>query len=121
MMKRALFALVAVSLLVGCTGAGPSETQERIVSPDGKWQAEVISSDCGQVTCALVLVNVRPISRKAVTGEDNVFVADNLHNVDVTWKDNSTLLVKCWTCHERDVETKEINKGPIKVLYDLYD
>jgi hypothetical protein len=112
-------ALAVSTICAGCNLC-KTETIETSVSPDGKWIAETISADCGAVTRALVRVNVRPSSVGKASAENNVFVVDNFGTVQATWKDSTTIVVRCLDCVARNIETKHETHGPIHVVYDLH-
>jgi hypothetical protein len=116
---------VGVALLIslviqGCHTIGNAllcghSIEPSVGSPSQRYVAEVISDDCGATSHATIV-------RIRVAGaleKKEVFIVRHLRHIDLSWKDDHTLLVACANCYPRDVGESHDQWHDLRVLYNL--
>jgi hypothetical protein len=75
LLKFSRFSIVflAVAGLSSCNLC-KDEVVERVVSPDGKWAASIVTIDCGATTSENIIVNLQDAKQRRLDEENNIFV-----------------------------------------------
>lgn len=120
-MIRLLLLLVISSLFwaAGCNGPCKEEVWATSKSPDGKYQAETISKDCGATTTEVLRIVVHPSNRRRGGTEDNALVLKHGDAVSLNWLNSTTLQVSCHECITKEVMAKADRVGSVHIAFDL--
>ena len=118
LLKFSRFSIVflAVAGLSSCNLC-KDEVVERVVSPDGKWAASIVTIDCGATTSENIIVNLQDAKQRRLDEENNIFVIKHLHPLHLSWEGNNSLTVDCENC-DLDKAAKKLGKlGPVQIIY----
>jgi hypothetical protein len=122
--KRSLCVGAALLLsfaLFGCRSIGHlllcvDSTQSSVISPGGRYIAEVTLSDCS----ATAHTTVVSVHRKGLfAGKENVFVVNNGYPIKLSWEGDSTLVVACGNCYPSNTYSIQRQWNDVQVRYNL--
>lgn len=119
-MRSSLIFWMVLCVFLSVSNWGCNSCSDEIVgdksSPDGKLTASVFIRDCGATTSKEVTwVTVHQTSGFRDREKDIAMTADRIQTTELTWKDNSHLLVKCFACRRDNVHAQTTSIGAVSV------
>jgi hypothetical protein len=129
-----LFGFLIISLQFSCNLTGDVSIKEvkRVQSPDHRVEAIIIEADAGATTSTSSKVFIVKPGKK-ITADDftsAVFNCDNFSGIDITWKENRSLIVSykaarilnssnIWKSSEVDTKTYIAKSHSVKIRYHI--
>jgi hypothetical protein len=113
--------VVILSLIsqFGCGGLCNEKVQSQVRSPDGNTIATLYVRDCGATTPFTSFVHLRTSSEQLDTSNSDAIVMhlQGTQEIQLHWKSNSVLEIRCTPCKLADIFRKVDNWKRIAVVY----
>jgi len=123
MRTMTIISLVAALLLGGCGVCGEDKLAESS-SPDNKYVATVFRRGCGATTGFLYHVNIRSFDgsfsadHRGVIEDGQIFLTRE-GKINISWKDDKTLLVTCTGCPKDRKPSMTSSWNDVSISYEL--
>jgi hypothetical protein len=105
------------TLLGGCSCT--NVVGRSVASPDGALKAVVEYRDCGATTSEYTRMILRPAEGNHKDIEQVVFLVKYRHELDVQWRDPTTLKLGCPSCNEKDIGLQMVKFNRVTVKFDF--
>ena len=102
-MKRFLLITATALLMTGCAHwwCG-DEVKQALAFPGGRHSVRVIVRNCGAMTHFLTVIEIRQQSRFFSRAQE-VFQADNPHQLKFEWQKEDLLKIQCLDCYKVEI------------------
>jgi hypothetical protein len=113
----ALVVIGATCLWLSLTPNCEDTVKTEVRSPSGNYIATLYERDCGATTNFSTIVSLRASTDKFDGEMGRVFVVEGQPQLNLVWKDNTSLRVECSECQSKDIFKREMNWQDVNISY----
>ena len=117
-MNKVLLVFAAAIIVTGCGSWCKDTVKKEVPVSDGKYMARVVERNCGAMTHYLTVVQVRE-RHLLFTRTQEVFQADNPHELKLEWQGEHLLKIQCLDCIKGQVREAKKDSLGVKIDYKL--